>query len=57
MALHLALLDLKIRDCGVQHAVPIDQTLVLVDQPLLMEIDEYFAHGVGQALVHGEAIA
>ena len=37
---HLALLDLQVGDRGAQHRVPVDQTLVAVDQALPVEGDE-----------------
>ena len=37
--------------------VPVDQPLVAVDQALLVAADEHLAHGGGQALVQGEALA
>ena len=47
----------EIGNCGVQLRVPVDQTLVLVDQPLLVERHEHFQHGLGQAFIHGETFA
>ena len=41
----------------MQDRVPVDQPLVLVDQPFLVEGDEHLADGVGQTFVHGEAFA
>ena len=57
MALHLHLLHLQIGDGGQQLGVPVDQALVLVDQPLAMQLHEDLEDGLGQALVHGEAFA
>ena len=57
VALHLDLLDFEVGDGGEQLRVPIDEALVLVDQPGAVEIDEHLAHGAGQPLVHGEALA
>ena len=54
VAVNLALLHLQIGNRGVQQRVPVDQPLVAVDQPLLVEIDEHLAHRRRQALVHGE---
>ena len=51
------LLDLEVGDRGQQLGVPVHQALVLVDQPFLVERDEHLEHGLGQALVHGEALA
>ena len=57
MALHLHLLHLQIGDGGQQLGVPVDQALVLVDQPLAMQLHEDLEDGLRQALVHGEAFA
>ena len=57
MALHLDLLDFEVGDGGEQLRVPIDEALVLVDEPGAVELDEHLAHGAGQPLVHGEALA
>ena len=57
MAVDLALLDLEVRDRGVEFRVPVDQPLVAVDQAVLVELHEDAQHGTGQALVHGEALA
>ena len=57
MALHLARFDLEVGDRGQHLGVPVDQPVVLVDQPGLVEIDEHLQDGGRQALVHGEALA
>ncbi len=57
MALHLDALDLEIGDGGLQPWVPIDQPLVLVDEPLAVEFDEDFQDGARKPLVHREAFA
>ena len=57
VALHLDLLDFEVGDGGEQLRVPIDEALVLVDEACAIEIDEHLAHGAGQSLVHGEALA
>ena len=57
LAVDLALFDLQVGNRGLQFGVPVDQPLVAIDQPLVVKIDEHLAHGVGQALVHGEAFA
>ena len=53
----VALVDLQVRDRRVQLGIPVDQALVLVDQSLLEKLDEDLAHGGGEAVVHGEALA
>ena len=57
MAVGLALFDLKVGNRGVKFRVPVDQPLVAIDQPVLVEPDEHAQHGARQALVHGEAFA
>ena len=42
---------------ALELRVPVDEALVLVDQPLVVEIDEHLEDGLGQPLVHGEALA
>src|SRR6185436_10571810 len=56
-ALDLDLLDLEVGDPGLELRVPVDQPLVLVDQPLLVEVDEHLADCGREAVVHGEALA
>ena len=56
-ALDLDLLHFEIADRGEQFRVPVDQPLVLVDQPFAMKLDEHLDDGARQALVHGEALA
>ena len=40
-----------------QLGVPVDETLVLVDQPGAKKLDEGLEHGLGRAVVHGETLA
>ena len=56
-AVDLARLDLQVRDRRLQCGVPVHQALVLVDQPLPVQLDEHPRHGLRQALVHGEPFA
>ena len=35
---------------------PVDHAVAAVDQALVIQADEHFLHGVGAALVHGEAL-
>ena len=44
MAFHFDLLDFQVRNCRVQLRIPVDQTLVLVDEALLVERDEDLEH-------------
>ena len=55
--LHLDLDDLEIGDRGLELRVPVDQPLVLVDEPLAIELDEHLGDRARQALVEGEALA
>jgi hypothetical protein len=57
VALHLDLLHLEVGNRGEQRRVPVDQPLVLVDQPLAVELHEHLQHRARKALVHGEAFA
>ncbi len=57
MALGLDLHDFEVGNRRLQHRVPVDEALVLVDQPFPIELDEHFDDGAGEALVHGEAFA
>ncbi|KAF5036847.1 hypothetical protein DSECCO2_570890 [anaerobic digester metagenome] len=50
-------LDLVVGQGRVAAGAPVDDVLAAVDEALLVEGDEDFAHGLGQALVHGEALA
>ena len=57
IAVDLLLLDLEVGDRSEELRIPVDEPLVLVDQPFLVERDEHFEHGLRQAFVHGEALA
>ncbi len=57
IAVDLDLLDFEVGDRRQQLRVPVDETLVLVDQAFLVERDEDFENGLRKALVHGEALA
>ena len=48
---------LEVRQHGRAARAPVDQRLAAVDQPLVVETHEGLAHGVGEAWVHGEALA
>ena len=56
LARDLALLHLQVRNRRAQPGVPVDQPLVLVDQPLPEKVDEHLAHRRRQPLVQGEAL-
>ena len=57
MAIGFALLDFQIRDGRQQTGVPIHQTLIFVNQLLLIKRDENLQHGLRQTFIHGEAFA
>ncbi len=57
VALGLDLHHFQIGNRGQQLGVPIDQPLVLVDQPLAVKLDENFKDRLRQPLVHGETFA
>ncbi len=57
MPLDLDLLHFEVGDRGQQLRVPVDQPLVLVDQPLAMKLHEHLDDGAREPLVHGEALA
>ncbi len=52
----LAILDLEVGDRRAQARVPVDEVVVAVDEPLLVELDEDLEHGLGVVLVHREAL-
>jgi hypothetical protein len=41
---------------GLQHRVPVHQTLAAIDQALVVEAHEHLGDSGGQSLVHGEAL-
>ena len=57
LALDVLVLDLEVRDRGLQHRRPVDQSLGLVDQPGVEEPLEDSADRARQAVVHGEPVA
>ena len=56
-ALGLDLHDLEVRDRGLELGVPIDKPLVLVNEPLAIELDENLGHRAREALVEREPLA
>ena len=47
--------DFQVGQGGVAARAPVDDVVAPVDEAFLVEAHEHFAHGPGQALVHGEA--
>ena len=56
-AVHLALLDLQVRDGGLEMRVPVHQPLVAIDQTFLVQLHEDLADGGVQPLVQCEPFA
>src|SRR5207249_9621633 len=50
-------LHFEVGEDGLAPGAPVDDELAAVDQPLLPETHEDFAHGRREARVHGEALA
>ena len=46
MAVHFARFDLKIRNCRFEMRVPVDKTLVAVEQPLVIQIHKHLDDGL-----------
>ena len=57
MAVLLLVLDLRVGDGGLAARAPVDHARAAVHQALLIQAAERLAHGLGAALVHGEALA
>src|SRR4029077_15728199 len=57
LAFGLHLNDFEIGNGGQQLRVPVDQPLVLVDEPFAMKFYKNFKNGPRQPLVHGKAFA
>ena len=53
----LAVFDFEVRNRSAQFWIPVHQTFATVNQVFFVQTDKYFAYGVGQAFVHGEALA
>ncbi|MNE21521.1 hypothetical protein D3C80_1146880 [compost metagenome] len=56
-AVDLLLLDLQVRDGGLEMRVPVHQPLVAIDQPVLVQLDENLADGAVKPLVQSKALA
>ena len=56
-ALFLLAHHLQIGDGGVQHRIPVHQSLAAIDQPLFVQAHEHLGHRRRQPRVHGEALA
>src|SRR5882672_5014518 len=56
MALGLDLFDFEVGNRRLKFRVPIDEALVLVDQPVIVEVDEHLEHRARHSFVQGEAL-
>ena len=56
-AVDLFLLDLKVRNGGLEMRIPVHQTLVTIDQAILVQLDEDLADGGVQPFVQRKAFA
>ncbi len=56
-AFALAVFHFQIGDSGTQFWIPVHQAFATVDQVLFIEANKHLFHGVGKAVVHGEALA
>ena len=57
VALLVVVFHFKVGDRRVQLGVPVDQALAAVDQAVFMQTHEGFLDRIGQAVIHGEALA
>ena len=53
----LLALDLEVGEHGLAARAPVDDVVVAIDQPLVVEAHEHLAHRARQPLVHREALA
>jgi hypothetical protein len=49
--------DFEVADGGLAAGTPVDDVGAAIDEALLVEADEGFADGDGEAVVHGEVLA
>ena len=49
--------DFRVGECGQAVRAPVDDAAALVNKALVIHLAERLAHGLGAALVHGEAAA
>ena len=54
---HILILDLRVGQGGAAVRAPVDDAVALVDEALFIQLAECLAHGLGAALIHGEAAA
>ena len=53
----LFVLDFEVGDGGLDAGIPVDDVGAAIDEALLVETDEGFFDGGGEAVVHGEVFA
>ena len=49
--------DFQIRQCGLQHRIPVHQPLAAINQTFLIQPHEYFCDRLTKRRIHGEQIA
>ena len=54
---HILILDLRVGQRRAAVRAPVDDAVALVDEALFIQLAECLAHGLGAALIHGEAAA
>ena len=55
LALHLFVFGFLIRQRGLAARAPVDDVFAPVNESFAIKLNEHFAHGPGQAFVHGKA--
>ena len=53
----LAVLHFRVGEGGLAAGAPVDDAVAAIDQALVIEVDEHFAHGAGAVFVHREGEA
>ncbi len=56
MALGLDLFDFEVGNRRLKFRVPVDEAFVLVDQPVIVEVDKHLEHRARHSFVQGEAL-
>ena len=57
MAVDLFIFHFQIGDGGFEMRIPINETLIAIDQPFIVKLNENAQDRIGKALIHGEAFA
>ena len=53
----LAVLDFEIRDRRLEMRIPIDHTLVAIDQVFFVELNKHFADGLDHLIIRRASLA